>query len=186
MEELLTSLSTYGYIILFFYSLGGGFFALIGASVLAYMGKLDIMYVLVIAYIANFLGDMMLLYLARHNKKDLKDYLKKHRRKLALSHLLMKKYGSKIIIFQKFLYGLKTLIPMAIGLTRYDTSKFMFWNAIATAVFVLSVGLTSFYSADALLAFASYVKDNPIIAPVLLLSLGGLVWFYFHKVTKKA
>ena len=128
---------------------------------------------------------MMLVFLAKYQKNELKPYLKKHRRKLALSHLLMKKYGSRIIVFQKFLYGLKTLVPMAIGLTHYDIKAFAFWNAVGSVIFVFAVGLASYYSANTLLEFASYVKDNPIIAPVVLVLLGGSIWFYFNKVTKK-
>jgi len=42
MQEILTSLSTYGYILLFVYSLGGGMVGIIAAGVLSYIGKMDI------------------------------------------------------------------------------------------------------------------------------------------------
>lgn len=50
--------------------------------------------------------------MGRYNKNALMPYIKAHRRKLVLSHILMKKYGDKIIFIQKFVYGLKTLVPM--------------------------------------------------------------------------
>ncbi|MGZ8546666.1 MAG: DedA family protein, partial [Sulfuricurvum sp.] len=42
MDDMLNNLSTYGYAILFLYSLGGGMVALIGAGVLSFMGKMDL------------------------------------------------------------------------------------------------------------------------------------------------
>jgi len=60
MEEVLTNLTTYGYIILALYSFGGGSLALIGASILFSIGKMNIEYVFLIAFFSNFLGDFFL------------------------------------------------------------------------------------------------------------------------------
>ncbi|OQX73823.1 MAG: hypothetical protein B6D59_04390, partial [Campylobacteraceae bacterium 4484_4] len=88
MEDLLGSLSTYGYIALFLYSLGGGFFGLIAAGALSYLGKMDISISIGVAAAANYLGDMLLFYMARYNRQMIMPYMRNHRRKLALSHLL--------------------------------------------------------------------------------------------------
>jgi membrane protein DedA with SNARE-associated domain len=185
MDDILTSLATYGYIILFVYSLGGGFVAIIAASVLAYAGKMDMQYVLIVGISANFIGDMILFYLARYNKSELKNYLSSHRRKLALSHLLMKKYGQRIILFQKFLYGLKTLVPIAIGLTKFNAQRFLIINFFSSIFFVSVLAYASYLSGEYIIAVANYVAENPIFAPITLLSVLGLVWYYFERTTKK-
>ena len=64
MQETIDLIAKYGYVILFLYSLGGGFIALIGASVLSFAGKMDLTLSIVVAVIANFLGDLLLFYLA--------------------------------------------------------------------------------------------------------------------------
>lgn len=94
MEDMFSNLTTYGYIALFLYSLGGGFVGLMAAGVLSYMGKMDLGVAMAVAMVSNFLGDTLLFYLARHHKQDVLNYFHKHRRKLALSHMLMKKHGS--------------------------------------------------------------------------------------------
>lgn len=103
MEDTFSNLATYGYIGLFLYSLGGGFVAIIGAGVLSFLGEMDLSLSILIAFVANFLGDFLLFYMARYQKSMMMDGLRKHRRKLALSHVLMKKYGSWII-FSKSLF----------------------------------------------------------------------------------
>ena len=100
MQDLLTSLSTYGYIALFLYSFGGGFFGLIAAGALSYLGKMDITLSILIAATANYIGDMFLFYLARFNKSMTDPYMQKHRRKFALSRLLVKKYGDIVVFIQ--------------------------------------------------------------------------------------
>ncbi len=185
MQELLTSISTYGYIFLFLYSIGGGFFAIVAAGALSYAGKMDITTSIIVAAIANYIGDMLLFYLARYNKKPLLPYMRKHRRKFALSHILIKKYGSFIIFIQKFIYGVKTLVPIAIGLTKYSFFKFGVLNVFASIIWALFFGILSYKGGEYIINFFSKLKDNPWIAPLILLSVLTIAWIYFNKVTKK-
>jgi len=185
MEDTFSNLATYGYIGLFIYSLGGGFVALVGAGVLSFMGKMDLTLSMSIAFVANALGDIMLFYMARYQKTMMMEGLKQHRRKLALAHIMMKKNGSWIILIQKFIYGIKTLIPIAIGLTKYDFKKFAILNVASSAVWALAFGFGSYYSGGILVKFAEVISGKPWIAPLVLLVLGGLTWLYMERATKK-
>jgi len=186
MEDTLNNLATYGYIGLFIYSLGGGFVGIVAAGVLSYLGKMDLTLSIGIAFLGNALGDVLLFWLTRYQKTMMMDTLRKHRRKLALSHILIKKHGDWVIFIQKFIYGLKTIIPIAIALTKYDFKKFALLNIFAAALWALVFGLASFYFGEVLSKFASYVNDNKWIAPVILITLGSLTWLYLHKATKKS
>jgi membrane protein DedA with SNARE-associated domain len=185
LEDTFSSLETYGYIGLFLYSLGGGFVALIGAAVLSFLGKMDLATSMSIAFVSNALGDIMLFYMARYQKTMMMDNLRKHRRKLALSHVLMKKYGSWIILIQKYVYGIKTLIPIAIGLTKYEFKKFAILNVASSAVWTLTIGFSAYYSGGFLVTVAETVKEKPWIAPVILVIFAGALWLYMEKATKK-
>lgn len=182
---MLNNLATYGYIVLFLYSLGGGFVALMAAGVLSYAGKMDLSTSIAIAFVANFIGDALLFYIGRYHKSDVMNYLHKHRRKLALSHLLMKKHGSWIIFIQKYIYGIKTLIPIAIGLTKYDFTKFNIFNAMAAALWAITVGYGSFLAGNALTSAYNAIAERPYIAPIILFAIIGLLWFYMSRATKK-
>ncbi len=185
MEDTFSNLETYGYIGLFLYSLGGGFVALIGAGVLSFMGKMDLTLVIFIAFVANALGDILLFYMARYQKSMMMEGLRKHRRKLALAHVMMKKNGSLIILIQKFVYGIKTLIPIAIGLTKYDFKKFAILNVLSSGVWALAFGFGSYYSGSVLVKLAEIIGDKPWVAPIILLTFGGALWLYMEKATKK-
>ena len=185
MEDILNSLSTYGYIILFAYSFGGGMVAIIAAGVLSYAGKMGIYASIVVAAFANAIGSSFLFYMGRYNKQALMPYIKAHRRKLALSHLLMKKYGDKIIFIQKFIYGLKTLVPMTIGVTKYPQTKFYILNSISAIVWAVLLGIGSYMMGEFLMRIAAYFSDNTFLAPLILLSILALIWLYFTKATKK-
>ncbi len=182
---MLTSLSTYGYLVVFLYSLGGGMVAIIAAGVLAHLGKMDITVSIVLAAAANTIGDTLLFYVSRYNRAAVMPYLAKHKRKLAFSQILFKKHGNKIIFFKKFIYGLKTLVPLAIGLTKYSFAKFSVINIVSAVVWAVLLGLGSFYAGEAFERAGNFLGENGWLMPVGMLSLLATVWIYLKKATTK-
>lgn len=129
--------------------------ALAGAGILSALGKMDIATSIVVATAANFVGDTVLFWLAQSNKKEVLKYLRKHRRKIAWTNLLMRRYGWMAVFIQKYIYGVKTLVPIIMGLSRYNFKKFVFLNFFASIVWGLVVGLGSYYFSAAVRAWFS-------------------------------
>jgi len=174
-----------GYFLLFVYTFGGGFFGLATASVLASMGKMSLILSIAIAAASNFVGSSFLFYFSRNSKAEVLKYLKNHRRKLALAHLLIKKNGTKVIFIQKFIYGVKTLVPMAIGMTAFEARKFLILNLLASIVWAVLIGVAAYFSGGAILVLIGAVEDRPWVAPIVLASVLGIIYFYFSKTTKR-
>ncbi|WDL74190.1 DedA family protein [Helicobacter winghamensis] len=185
MQETIDLIAKYGYVILFLYSLGGGFIALVGASVLSFAGKMDLSLSIFVAIVANFLGDWLLFYMARYQKSMMQPYLTQHRRKLALVHILMRKYGSIIIVVKKYIYGLKTLVPLAIALTPYSLAKFNLYNAIGAIVWGISIGLLGYFSGGILIKGFEMLGEYPLLAPLFILVLLGGLWLWLKQATRK-
>ncbi len=180
-----SSLETWGYIAIAFFSFGGSLLIVATAGVFAYLGHINLPLALTIAALSNFLGDNFLFFLGRYHKKDIQKYLNKHRRKIAITKLIMKKYGVLAIFIQKFIYGVKTLIPIIMALGKYDFKKFAFYNFFASILFVASVGLLSFYSSEMIISIFDFIKEKPYIAPLILIVLMTITWNYLKKLEKK-
>ena len=179
------SLETWGYLAVAFFAFGGSLFIVAAAGVFSYMGKMDLATALVIATVSNYMGDMFLFYLGKYQKKEIQPYFAKHKRKIALATLIMRKYGVWAIFIQKFLYGIKTLVPLSMALSKYDFKKFGFYNIFASLFFVLTIGLSAYYSSEVIISFFGVIKERPWIAPVVLFSIVGGVWLLMEKMTKK-
>lgn len=176
METISHNLETYGYVALFLYSLGGGFVGLVAAGALSALGYMQIFVAVVVALIANIVGSQALFFLGRFNKKEAMAFLRKHRRKLALSHLLLRKHGSRIIILQKFIYGLKTLVPIAVGLTHFSARRFLVFNTIGAILWAIVFGFGSFFASEFFAQIAHYVSDYPFVMPIVLaVIIGGII-----------
>jgi len=180
-----STIEAWGYLAIAFFSFGGSMLIVATAGVFAYLGHIDLTYALIVAAIFNFLGDNFLFYLGRYQKKEIQKYLTKHKRKLAITRLIMRKYGIAAIFIQKFIYGVKTLIPIVMSLSHFDFKKFVFFNAFASVLFVVVIGLSSFYFSDAIIAAFNYLKTKPYLAPLALIIIATLIWQYLKKAEKK-
>ena len=180
-----SSLETWGYFAIAFFAFGGSLFIVAAAGVFSYMGKMDLTTALAVATVSNYIGDMFLFYLGKYQKKEIQPYFAKQKRKLALATLIMRKYGVFAIFIQKFLYGIKTLVPLSMALSKYDFKKFGFYNIFASILFVMTIGLSAYYSSEAIISFFTVIKERPWIAPVVLIGIVGVVWWSMEKMTKK-
>lgn len=179
MEELIKD---WGYIALFAYSFGGGFVGLIVAGVLSFAGDLNIYISITVAATSNFLGDQFLFFLARKNKSYAKNMMKNYGRKIALAHIMMRKYGSLVVFIQKYVYGIKTLIPLAMGLTKYSSIKFTIFNIFATIVWASVVGFGSYTAGEYILSMADDFKYFGI---GLVIVIALLISYMFKRIDKK-
>ncbi len=185
MEDTLTNLSTWGYLALAFFSFGGSLIVVAAAGVLSFMGEMNLIVALIIATVFNYIGDMFLFYLGRYHKEDIKPYFVKHKRKIALSTLILRKYGVLAIFIQKFLYGIKTLIPISMALSRYDFKKFAFYNLLASPFFVAVIMLSAFYAGETIKTLFESFKEYPWVPFLFLFSLIGAIWYAMEHMTKK-
>jgi membrane protein DedA with SNARE-associated domain len=179
LEDFIRDGGSWAYLALFLYSFGGGFVGLVIAGVLSYAGDLNIVVSMIVAGSANFIGDQFLFYMARTNKTYANETMKKHGRKVALAHLLMRRYGSPVVFIQKYIYGVKTLIPLAMGLTKYSFKKFTVYNALAAIIWALVIGAVSYMMGEIILTYAEEYKYYGI-AVILAIVFGTS--YYFKRV----
>jgi membrane protein DedA with SNARE-associated domain len=185
MEETLSSLATWGYIAIAFFSLGGSLVIVAAAGVFSAMGKIDLTIALAVAMIFNFIGDNLLFYMSRYQRAIIMPYLRSHNRKLALATIMFRRYGPVVMFVKKFIYGLKTLVPLSMGLSKYNFGKFIFINLFASVFFILVIGLGGYYAAGSVTDIFNAVKEKPWIVPIILFSVLGTIWFLMDKATKK-
>jgi len=118
LEQLFIELLVdYGYIILFLEYYGRGM-GLVMAGILSYTGDMNLYKAILVASLGGFTGDQFFFFVGRFNRNFVQKKFVKHRRKFALATLLLNKYGWYIIFLQRYLYGLRTIIPITIGTTR--------------------------------------------------------------------
>ena len=173
------------YVALAFFSFGGTFLWTAAAGMAAALGAMNLPLALAVGIVFNYIGDMFLFYLGRYQQQDIKPYFEKHKRKLALSTLILRKYGVLAIFIQKFLYGIKTLVPISMALSRYDFKKFAFYNIFASIFFVSTIMILSYYSAESIRLFFGYFADKKWMAFAFLALFVASIWYALEHFTKR-
>ncbi len=172
----------WGYVILAWWSFGGGMLGLMTAGVLASSGEFNIYLVVAIAFVFNFLGDCFLFYLARTNQEYATKALEKYKAQIDFANTMMDKYGVVAIFVQKYLYGIKTLIPILIGLSKYDDKSFVVYNLFASFLWAVVVGSVAYMLGDVVLELVEQYKYKALIGFVLV-AVG--IWAISKYITSK-
>ncbi|NPA28599.1 MAG: DedA family protein [Epsilonproteobacteria bacterium] len=186
MEQFLVdALKEYGYIILFIWSVMEGELGLVMAGTMSHTGDMHLPLAVFVAGLGGFTGDQIYFWIGRYNKKLLTRYLKKHRRKFALAHLLLQKYGWPVIFIQRYLYGLRTVIPMSIGLTRYSAKKFALINFISAQIWAAITIVLAYIYGEEILQVIEWAKHHWYFALPLAGAFLGGVLYTFHRIEQR-
>jgi len=186
MTDILVELmKEYGYIILYCWSILEGESGLIMAGLLSSTGDMNLYISIFVAGLGGFTGDQIYFYIGRYNKKYVHKKFKGQRRKFALAHLLLKKHGWPIIFMQRYMYGMRTVIPIAIGLTRYDAKKFAIINLLSAWTWGAITIVPVWYFGEEILEILKVAKEYWYVAIPFALGIGGSIYYYFSKATEK-
>lgn len=182
MEELFIDwLKEYGYSILFLWSILEGEMGLVMGGIMTHTGDMNYFMAIFVAGLGGFTGDQIYFYIGRFNKGLIQRKLHSQRRKFAIAHLLLKKYGWPIIFMQRYMYGLRTVIPMSIGITKYPAKQFAVINLISAWVWAaITITPSYFFGAEILDALA-VAKEHWYYA----LPIAGGVLFGIHTYFQK-
>ena len=186
MEELFLSLMReYGYAILFLWSILEGESGLVMAGLFTHTGDMNLLTAIVVAGLGGFAGDQLYFYIGRFNKAYVHRKLKHQRRKLALAHLLLKRHGWPIIFMQRYLYGLRTVIPISIGLTGYSAKKFALINLCSALCWSSIIIIPVWYFGDEILGVIKYARAHWYFALPFIATLLGVAYYYINALTDK-
>ena len=149
----------------------------------AHRGYLSLPYVMLFAFLGSFIGDQLYFFIGRRKGVQ---YIEK-RPKLALRlkkfRRLLDKHNIIIILSFRFLYGLRTVAPFAIGLSRISSLSFMALNAASAAVWAVVIAYAGYYFGQAVEIIIEDVKhyELEIILLIIIISVCRLIYSYYYK-----
>lgn len=182
--NMVALLKQYGYVILFIWSTLEGEMGLIMGGLMCHTGDMWLPMAIFIAGLGGFVGDQVYFYTGRFNKRYIYTKLHTQRRKFAIAHLLLKKYGWPIIFVQRYMYGMRTVIPMAIGLTKYSGKKFALINLISAWCWAAITIVPVYIYGQEILKLLAWAKEHWYLAiPVAGTFAFGIIT-YFRRLEK--
>jgi len=132
-------LTHYGYAALFIGCLLEGETLLVLAGVAAHGGYLWFPTVVAVAFIGGTLGDQVLFFVGRRSGEPILARWPRFERPAARVRSLVERHSSLLIVMVRFMYGLRLVGPVVIGMSSVSPLRFAILNMIGAALWATSV-----------------------------------------------
>jgi len=180
--EFFTNLMThYGYLILLIWTFFEGETALVLAGVLSFTGHMELGLSIFIAGTGGMLGDLFWFYIGKKHFDIVKDKIKNNEIIVDEIKKILKKFDILVIFIQRYLYGLRTIIPIVIGMTKFDTKRFFIINYISALFWSASIMIPAYYFGNNILNIFEKIKSYWYIFVILYI----FFFIFFGKKIKK-
>ncbi|SIT27078.1 DedA family protein [Achromobacter sp. MFA1 R4] len=165
--------------------LGGTFLegesVVVFAGFLAHQGLFLLPHVMLCAFAGSFLADQLLFYVGRRYRDH--RYVRRIREKPAFDKALaaIDRYPNGFILTLRFLYGLRTVGPAALGVSRVSPLRYLVLNAVAAAIWAACFSLLGYVFGRTIEALLGRIQGVEIKLAIAA-ALGILVWlaYWFH------
>ena len=169
-------IAQYGYIALFIGTLLEGETWLILAGFAAHQGYLQLQWVMLIALVGGFTGDQIYFWLGKRHGAWVLRRFPRVIPVVARTNELMERYHEILIVGIRFLYGLRTVGPIAMGMSAVPVSRFVLFNALGAVIWAVSFGGAGYLFGQALELLMQDFKKLEETALIAILLAAFCVW----------
>lgn len=174
--NLAALIAQYGYVALFAGCLLEGETVLILAGFAAHQGYLQLHWVIIIAMLGGFLGDQGYFWLGRWRGDWVLARYPRFVPVFERANVLIERYHEYLIVGIRFLYGLRTAGPIAMGMSAIPAWRFVLFNGLGAAIWAIGIGGAGYLFGHALELFLADIKKLEVFVLLFILFAGLLVW----------
>lgn len=159
--------------------------ALITSSFAAKMGYLNVIVVGILAFTGTLISDWMWFFIGRNRAKKLlfkKEKLNKTAQKV---DVLLEKYPYLILLGYRYIYGLRTVIPMIIGMSNIKIKKFIAFSIFTVAVWTLIFTSLGFLFGSVIESRMEMIQNYQLKFVIVLICVGLVGGFILRRYSKR-
>jgi len=138
IHELVKNHGDWFYLITFLWTALEGETFVIFAGLAAQKGILNIWLLFLVSWLGSLCGDQIFFLLGRQVGLPILDHMPKLKPGVERAIGWLEKYAIVFILSYRFMYGLRNVSGIAVGLSHITWRKFAFWNAIAAFIWALA------------------------------------------------
>ncbi len=160
-----------------------GEMVMITSVIAAHHGHLNLWIVIAIGLTGTYCSDMFYFFLGRRKGKEWLNKKPRFKDKYAFIDHKLDKYPILIFLVYRFMYGFRTIAPLAIGASNTKTSKFLILSAISTLIWGATYGAVGYIFGEVLKSKFSHIEhiEKYVIGALLLLGVAIFVIFRLRK-----
>jgi membrane protein DedA with SNARE-associated domain len=172
---------TYGYWGLLGGALLEGETVVLLAGFAAHQGYLDLRYVIPIAFAGSLAGDQFWFAVGRFKGRAILQRLPWLARKAQRVDELLGRFHTLLVLSFRFIYGMRTVVPLVLATGRIGRLRFAVLNAIGAAIWSIVIPLAGYFFGAALELALGRLKryERPLMIGILV---AGLLAALTHQV----
>jgi membrane protein DedA with SNARE-associated domain len=182
--DLPSLIETYGYFAILIGTFLEGETILVLGGFAAHQGYLVLSGVILAAFAGSLLGDQLFFYLGRKHRRFVLAKRPAWKEKADKVHKMLDRFQTPMILSFRFLYGLRTIAPFVIGMSRVSVKKFVLLNAAGALIWAVVFGSGGYLFGHALEIFIGKVRHYEVHVFGMIAILGLLIWsvhFYLRR-----
>ncbi|CAH2602208.1 DedA family protein [Rhodovastum atsumiense] len=148
------------------------------AGAAARAGMLDIRILTATAWIGSFLGDQLWFYLSRRYGVRLLNRFPRAKPKLAAATRLLDRHAVLFILTYRFLYGIRNVASVAVGLSGISWPRFAMLNFLASGVWAVLFAGAGYLAGMTMKHMIGEAFHTISIALVVIAALAGIILYW--------
>jgi membrane protein DedA with SNARE-associated domain len=168
----------YGYALVFLGALAEGESVLMVAGFMAHRGLLKLPQVMALAFSAGALGDQICFYLGRRHGPMLLARFPGLAQRVERLQPMLHRHPNAAILSVRFLYGLRTAGPIALGALGVSRGRFALLNMLSAALWAVAFCLVGYQFGNALQWLLDDLRsvEEAVLAVLGVAALAWAVW----------
>ena len=179
-------LHDYGYWTLLIWTFLEGETVVIIAGILAQQGYMDPKLIALCAFCGSCTSDQLMFLLGKHKGRAVLERFPRLARNADRAERLIHKYETLLILGFRFVYGVRNITPIMLGINRVSHLKFLMLNIIGAGIWALSFTYGGFFFGA---LFEKYMLGASHMAFYILVAaavIAGLVWYLRRRRRNRA
>ena len=176
-ETLEYLIRSYGYWALLVGTFFEGETILMLGGLAAHLGYLELPWVMAVAFVGSFSGDQLYFCIGRLKGQDLLLKRPAWQARAEKVHCFLKRYHDLIMLGFRFVYGIRIMTPVVLGMNhQIKAGRFFVFNAIGAVLWSVAVSAGGFLFGRALEGILKDIRRYQIEIILFVIAAGSLLW----------
>jgi len=182
LEELIAH---YGYLAVLVGTFLEGETILVLAGFVAHRGMLWLPGVMLAAFVGSLASDQLFFQLGRRHGAAL--LAKRPQWQPAVTRVRgwLTRYQVALILGFRFIYGLRNVTPVVLGMSDVSTARFTLLNAVGAALWAVAIAALGWFVGSAAKQMLGHLEHYEGRIAAAIIAVGVLVWIWHHLAARR-
>lgn len=149
---------------------------LILGGLAAHLGYLSLQWVIACGFLGSLIGDQLFFLLGRRHGQAILARFPSWKAPSDRAFAIIERHQNILIVSFRFLYGLRTVTPLALGISNVSYLRFATLNLLGAAIWAVVIGVGGFYFGQVMESVMGSVKRYELALAGTVIGIAVLAW----------